>query len=104
MTRTVARSGCDYIGHKPCRPQRYRPQQDGIGRNAQPKTIWATGKTKIGHTSYRPHHNHCRMTHCLLNNIIYRSFEICRPQVKLAYIGQRHAFRSTNSWNRHVPG
>jgi len=39
--------GCDHIGHKPYRPQRYRPQQDNIGHSQKPyrphaKSISAT--------------------------------------------------------------
>ena len=41
------KGGCDHIGHKPYRPQPYRPQQDDIGHNKKPyrphgKSISAT--------------------------------------------------------------
>jgi len=39
--------GCDHIGHKPYRPQPYRPQQDDIGHSK--KTISVTRKINIGH-------------------------------------------------------
>jgi len=47
--------GCDPIGHKPYRPQRYRPQQDDIGHNRKPH--WPHRKS-ISATDHIEHKTH----------------------------------------------
>ena len=47
ITGTLGRKGCDHIGHRPYRPQPYRPQLDDIGHSKKPyrphrKSISAT--------------------------------------------------------------
>ena len=64
ITGTLGRKGCDHIGHRPYRPQPYRPQLDDIGHSKKPyrphrKSISATtisaktiSATKISATKY----------------------------------------------------